>query len=440
MTLVDCAEGLLVRLTLLSWCVALVVLVIRVVSPDFNKLSAYGGHGVVLPRGAGAGGDGDKQKKSSGAKTWWSCVMAALKTSPTGTWRIPRKHAFMFFYATGVATCTLLLLAHLSALRRVAAHTPFYPACLTAVPLLLFTLHCGIRLVETCCVQRFRPGDTVTLFAVFAGSAFYVLAAVSSAVPPAAIMPKLPSRWMLHSASIPWIVLAGAAAHVTVQAVQVMVHTTLAGLRRYSKAPTAKQQTEAQDFEESVWRYVRAGLLNRAKSEGKSDSRDVDEQYALRGSWRTYHFPYRHSPAFRLVLDPHYTCEVFLYAVNVALMVLCAAPHPSHSVDVVATQHTLWRYGCAPLAWLFVAASVGVTLFTLLNLGITSAEHRRFWNASNATRREVAKVLESLLCASSVVEKSKRLPAELVDEVSRMLREDLSEEQLPRWNVIPFVQ
>lgn len=458
MTAVNCVGGLLVRLALLYWAASFAVLLCRLVWPDFQRLAAYGGHGSANLADAEASLSQETPaakhsvrltKQDTHAQTWPSFFMAAVRASRLGSVRVTRKRSFTAFYATGFATGGLLFLLQISELARAPnSELALNPACITALPLLLFALHCGVRLVETRCVQRYRPHDTVTLFAAVAGCTFYAMAAVSSAVP-AAVPSTAATRWMLHSTYLQSILLVGAVAHLSIQAVQVMVHTILAKLRRSPAAAAVARATTPQDLEEALWRHV-ANLLSRSAGVSKAAAMsDCNvRKLSLHGAWRSYHFPYQSNPVFRTVLDPHYTCEVLLYTVNTALMVLCVLPHPLLS-DITNSEDVPWSFLCTPVLWCSVVASMGVTVFTLANLSITSAEHRRFWNESNAVRREVASVLTSLLSSqpsassssslSSATRATGPLPAELADVAARMLQYDLVEEVLPRWNVIPFV-
>lgn len=51
---------------------------------------------------------------------------------------------------------------------------------LELLPLIAFGLHCFVRLLECVVLQRFRTGDTITLFALLAGCSFYIFGAWSS--------------------------------------------------------------------------------------------------------------------------------------------------------------------------------------------------------------------------------------------------------------------
>jgi hypothetical protein len=455
-TLLDCAQGVLVRLALLYWAASLIVLCFRLVWPDFEKLTAYGGHsGTVLSTSAAPPPEDDtadarpkRKGRGSGSsakkKAWSSLLITPLRVSPLGTIRVPRRQSFTAFYVTGIATSFLLLLLQARQQTRGAvtsADDEDGGGFFSAVPLLLFALHCGVRLAETQLVQRVRRDDTVALFAAVAGSTFYAAAAVSSAAP-TDLSSTHSSGWVHHSTKLQWFFAAGVGLHIVVQVLQVVVHTTLARL----PSPTAggffkKGEEHTRASEEAVWRYVQAGLSDSARGDERGFGRG--ELLAVHGSWRTYRFPYRSNPVFQIVLDPHYTCEVLLYVVNTALMVLCILPHPLLPAGVAAeSEGSLRPPLCVTSEWLSVAASVGVTVFTLLNLSITSAGHRRFWNESNTVRSEARRMLSSLLsasCASEGATTARHLPGGFADVAAQMLRGDLVEERLPRWNVVPCI-
>lgn len=437
-----CLESAVVSLALLYWSASLVVLIFRLVWPEFRQLAAYGGHGDItqcLTRTnanaasfskAANHSTGKMKKRRLWVRACMSTVMAAVQRSPLGAMRVTRQQSFTAFYLTGVATSLLLLLllsVQLPSYHR--THTSS-PTAVVFVPSLLFVLHCTVRLAETRWVQRYRHGDTVTLFAAVAGSTFYTAAAVSS-MAPLARSGTQPARWLSTSPRLQVAFALGAVAHLVVQAVQVMTHTILARLRA---GPSVVAQCSN---EKDVWRLVRAALSTPATTAPGGEKQMSGEVTChLHGAWSSYHFPYHRSPVFRVVLDPHYTCEVLLYLVNTSLILLCTlpytAPRMEEGVDV-----WLWGSRCASVDVLTALASAAVTLFTLLNLGITAAEHRRFWEASNTTRREVAMALAAVL-QDDTMGATSPLPPRLKDAAARM-REGMSIEELPRWNILPFV-
>lgn len=439
---IECPQAAVVSLALLYWAASLAILILRLVRPDFQQLAAYGGHGAASASAAPQQATKTAKDKAStkcersakkkpARKGLLATAMALVQRSPLGVVRVTRQQSFTAFYLTGVATSVLLLRAlYFSAIRRPNAPPEYYrDAFVTAVPSLLFTLHCAIRLAETRWIQRFRSDDSVTLFAAVAGSTFYAAAAVSSAVP-ASVTATAPARLLPHAPVMQCCFVVGAVVHLVVQGVQVMTHTILARLRQPQSAPLPG--------EKEVWCCVQSVLTFSASTVPATSEKRDEVVPALRGPWSSYHFPYQVGPIFQTVLDPHYTCEIFLYLVNTMLIVLCSLPYAPLQVMTGGKPKLSFLSGdCTGIEWVSMLAGGGVTLFTLFNLSITAGEHRRFWKNSNATRREVAAALALLLSADET-SGMPQLPAELITTASR-IKEEMTLETLPRWNVVPFV-
>lgn len=468
--LVECIDSMPVRVALVYWSMSFVVLLLRLFCAEFAGLSSYGG------RSAGAAAipgvckaERDRVGKYSAAVAattltrWCATPVHWLASSFLGRWRTTRKQSFTAFYVTGLVTSAALFgirwIAHRSnaasshpSLVALSSPAPAHP--LLCVPQVLFTLHCAVRLTETCLVQRFREHDTVTLFAAVAGSTFYVMAAISSAAPSHTSVPRA-SQWLHRLPVMRCVFGAGTTAHLSLQAIQVTVHTILTRLRQSpSHTVSSTKETQMRGWEEGLWRRVQAHLATSSVDQGESPN-GLSTPPELYGAWRRYRYPYSSNVCFQVVLDPHYTCEVAMYAVNTILLLLCVLPDATEpATDIAAgaargmgsrftSGEPQWcRIACASVPWFSALASVGVTVFTAANLGITSAEHRRFWMAANATRRLVGSALRTILDEEQAKPLSNgggRLPAEIVDAAEYMLREAVVEEVVPRWNVFPFV-
>lgn len=234
-------------LTVVYWAASLFVLLLRTHVKSFRELVQYGGRVVRSDEDSKAGGRGKQKEKLIGEKAarragapsaavplWLRPVAAAIdmvQRSFLGTTRVNRQTSFIGFYVAGLCTCALLwwstpadpcvdfaeaiverelnisrtlpAFASLSAKARKECLDVRAPLLLfEMVPLILFGLHCTVRLVECSVVHRFRggPGDTVSLFAAVAGCSFYVFAAVSSAVH---LMAAARYEWLRSVAQLP---------------------------------------------------------------------------------------------------------------------------------------------------------------------------------------------------------------------------------------------
>ncbi|KAG5475909.1 hypothetical protein CUR178_03623 [Leishmania enriettii] len=467
---VECIEGMSVCVALAYWAASFAVLLLRLFCPEFAFLSSYGGRTAAATTTADVGDvsrerEGENSSAASVAilTRWCATPVHLLASSPLGTRRITRKQSFTVFYTIGLATSASLFWIRSTDNRGGAVSGPHPLAALsspapspslTCVPLLLFTLHCSVRLIETRLVQRFRERDTVTLFAAVAGSTFYVMAAVSSAAPSHTYVPR-GSHWLQRLVVVRCLFCAAAMAHLSLQAIQVTAHTILARLRQ-SPSHTVSSTKEAyvRDWEEGLWRRVQGRLASSRVAQSEPPNA-LSAPPALYGAWRRYRYPYFSNVCFQVVLDPHYTCEVAMYAVNTALLFLCGLPdatQPAANIAAGAVRGTgsrlptdgprWWSIACASVPCLQLLASVGVTVFTATNLSITSAEHRRFWMAANAHRRLIAGALRAVLDEEqpkALDNGGGRVPAEVVNAAEYMLREAVREEVLPRWNMFPLV-
>lgn len=128
-----------------------------------------------------------------------------------------------------------------------------------------------------------------------------------------------------------------------------------------------------------------------------------------------YRFPFR--GLFKLVLEPHYLCEVLLYLVQLVIisillfysifppaarrkhlrllpwLIMFAPGHAVPSISLVTVILAQW------------GAALGVLFFSALNLCLTAEEHREFWNQLNEKRVLVKEfVLEHILLPEDVEE------------------------------------
>ncbi|KAK7195297.1 hypothetical protein NESM_000455500 [Novymonas esmeraldas] len=502
----ECVAGVLVRVAAVYWAASFVVLLLRVLCVDFARLTGYGGRSgaaAAVSTDGVAGGGGSRKgaaRRAAPANRPTGTSAAPIRwlaSSALGSRRITRQRAFSTFYTAGLATCAALLAIRVAAATQShASHDGAAPP-LTCAPLLLFAVHCAVRLGETRLVQRFRPGDTVTVFAAVAGTTFYIMAAISSAAPPRTRVPQ-EAHLLRRLFSVQCLVAAGVAAHLSLQAIQITAHTILARMRLNSPSSTsAVGDAPGEEWDAGVWRRVQRHLTTSHGSrggDGGSGRAVISAEHLatpeLHGAWRRYRYPYHTNVCFRAALDPHYTCEIFMYAVNAALLVLCVLPDMTHSSATSATTTTtamaapelqrhsgggamlasaashlqppvppsrwpLWWWwwcgrgdtdGGAPWRW-SALASAGVAVFTAVNLSITAAEHRRFWSATNATRRLVRSALQAVVAEDQAhaseglgSDDGGRLPDAAVRAAERLLDgPELDEEALPPWNVFPLL-
>jgi hypothetical protein len=225
--------------------------------------------------------------------------------------RLSRRASFQSFYCAGVLALPLAAFPINSA---------YGTTCLVKlwVTPVLFASHCLLRLVESTWRQHYRLDDTVTFFSMCSGSGFYV-AAMLSAVP----WSLLAEDRVQECYDLRRIALL-AAVHMILQAVQVYHHEILRGLRASSpQQPTVVVPSSHSADCEYVFPVNRAG--------------------------------------FSFVQEPHYFCEVMLYATQWALL-----------ATIHGGQH-------------WAAALVGV--FSLCNLTVTAHEHREYWRRTTFSQQ-----------------------------------------------------
>lgn len=463
----ECVEGALVRSAVLYWCASALALAMRLACSDFAALSAYGGRNSVAASASAPSGSGPSPPLLSPSRAgapytqWASAPVRWLASSRLGHTRVARRQSFSAFYITGLATSITLLLARWTVAGGAVGDSlspSSGPLPITSAPLALFTLHCAVRLAETRRVQRFRPDDDVTLFAAVAGSSFYVAAAISSAAPVHSRTPHS-AHWLHRSLVVRTVFAVGVAAHLSLQAVQVVAHTILAHLRpEQIDVEATNKRSPAADWEEGAWRQVLtrvscpAGTAQNGASGGQRVGAVSATAPELHGPWRRYRYPYACNACFRVALDPHYTCEVGMYAFNTVLLFLCV--FPDAALPSARGGRGVWGclaagdgggasrcFACGSVPGLPVLASLGVTLFTAANLSITAAGHRRFWMNVSVTHRHVAAALQAFLSEAAAVPRSQSeaAPAEVLHAAACLLAEVATEEVLPKWNVFPLV-
>ncbi|ORC91746.1 uncharacterized protein TM35_000053420 [Trypanosoma theileri] len=405
-------------LTCVYWLASLFVLLLRIGDPHFRSMAQYGGRQTSSSSTSLAVSSSGKQLTSNIVKeenkfsyfmnyiknTWIlrrirenvTTILIWLEGSFLGQMRVSRKYSFCAFYITGiVSSLTLLFLEYFqlylssiiistSCSEQVLKNT-LWPYDL--LPLVAFLIHCTVRLWECLFVHRFRngKGDSVTLFAAFAGCSFYVFAANSSS---AIIFRAVQIEW-LSSHECKGFELSGNVydfkfsvmiivicfvLHLILQGVQVLHHRILAKLRNESS-------TLIKSHEKNVI----------MKHEKVIHNKDMLNQERKGTSGSMYHFPY--TSLFVYVLEPHYTCEIVMYLVNtisiwsllypstpLLLMTACEGEGDCHvSLMLLLVFISLLLNYVAPL---------GVLLFSLCNLAITASEHRRFWNHVNREREK----------------------------------------------------
>lgn len=395
-------ENCITAAALLYWLASFFVLHLRVTHPQFHQLTIYGERCSSQPLQNRT----TKSRKASWPYRLLIGLVNRTESSFLGRRFIARRWAFSLFYICGIAASVLLLSLGIGSVSQVAQEAP----------LILFLIHCFVRLGETVVVQQSRPNDFVSIFAVIAGCTFYAMAAVSSA--PVVLKRKgkrrpapldAPSEdQVVRSRSLVllsledtesriWVAMA---LNLAVQVMQVTHHLILA-MQRFSpkvevSSDTAESDSKGRDIDEKLWELLRkyANVKESIKPNKKAPrSGGAPESAPLlpplpppRGAWRSYHYPSRRG-FFRWVMEPHYTCEVLFYLINSCLMwelsgISVEQPLNTPSSVVYLLLHhpsLFWRCIC----------SICVTVFTARNLNITAAEHQRFWIKVNQTRAVV---------------------------------------------------
>ncbi|CUG91916.1 3-oxo-5-alpha-steroid 4-dehydrogenase, putative [Bodo saltans] len=295
-TMVDISQWLDATLTTF-FVAAIGVVILRCYSKSFASMTTYGGRHVNHTRPPGDSLEGKTHRQPTTVGSILRCPVS-------------RRTSFQCFYCAGALSLGIpMALCVLSPSMSTAALSLRW----WAAPL-LFVSHCLVRLVESTARQRYRQNDTVTLFGMCSGCGFYI-AATLAAVPWSSFSSNASD---LEHGADDCIVVALVIVHLMLQVAQVYHHEILRSLR----------------------------TLKRIAAPALSTSRDDD---------RAYVFPTKRG-GFVYVQEPHYLCEVLLYA---AQWVLLAATHS----------------GCH-----WPAVLVGV--FTLCNLGVTAREHRDYWRTS----------------------------------------------------------
>lgn len=358
----------------LFWVCSFVTLYLRHASPQFQRLSRYGARSVTETSSS------EEQKRSADkglAETFIQLVHRSFLMS----FRVSRKWCFISFYLVGTATCLLLVDGVRLLLPPENTSSSVAVACANR----LFLIHCVQRLLECLFVHRFLPfaQDNVSLFAALAGDVFYVFAAISCI--DAAPAEPLPRRGHGRATLLPsQLVSPALCVYACLCAVQVFVHWTLAGQRRSEKKSIRNERQSA--------RQRFSALAAQVTNARQTHTDGSDERL-----W-SYHYP-SHCVCFRVVLEPHYLCEVLLYGF-ILLFFVCFTPRGG-----VWGQRAL------------NTCLAGV--FSLVNLGTTAAEHRRFWVQLNRRRAAMLQALPS--------------------KESSQFEKFLVPEELPRWNLIPLV-
>ncbi|RNF02611.1 oxidoreductase [Trypanosoma rangeli] len=404
---------LLVCVTCMYWAMAMLILLLRVVDPHMRSVARYGArYGMgsaaaddINNNGSAAAGTRTAVYTSCKAREnptdyrgwlWNSVAFAvnALESSILCRVRVSRKCGFCVFYLTGMVSSLLLwqlciIPFHTTTNTLDTRFSTFMPGgllrdaavCYGLLPLVAFFMHCAVRLWECLYVHRFRggPQDTVTLFAALAGCSFYVFAVISSspvvcrvahavASNPAVPRPLGGVDESHFSPVVPVTTVVAFFLHLFLQGLQGLHHGILARMRD-APAPSSNS------FEAPVL-------------DGKQHAYEV--RHSVEASTETSSFFYRfpNTSLFAYVLEPHYTCEILMYAVNaVSLWTLI--------FNDTAPILTVWQSRgvyCALLLATSYAASLGVVLFSLFNLAITSSEHRRFWSQLNEKREPKERV------------------------------------------------
>lgn len=378
------------------------------------------------------------------------------------------------------------------------------------VPLVLFLLHCVIRLLETFLVQQYvqERQSQVTLFALLAGCSFYVMAAISLDTASVAALRRdvvsaelknlgVLTDWtkdMTAEGSVsrfstflakkkgsrnalekrfggllglltaivrmgPWflprmVLLFLVSSYIAVQGVQSYHHDLLASLRRGPQA--RRRYTDQEEVKKAI---IKAYEASKKSAIGdlvthKNDDGDVQQlkknQLSLTESSATpptpmgsavvdpsstvnlsdavydsgvwhYRFPFK-AGAFTFILEPHYLCEIVLYAiqlVSMGVILLYASLPPGARMQealclpwFIQMWTGMWvpspALGSALLSQ--VAAVVGLLLFTVLNLAQTAMEHRSFWEQLNAKRLRVKAFLVERVLLEDDLEDQFSLP------------------------------
>ncbi|CBH17120.1 hypothetical protein, conserved [Trypanosoma brucei gambiense DAL972] len=392
-------------LTCFYWVASHLVLLLRVALPRFSVIVRYGGR-CVTPEGICGGfaswiqSSRDYAKRTVGmwkserlSRAVFHCT-AILEGSILCRIRVSRKLSFCAFYVAGIVSIVLILIlmdggycspivegmtVYSDGLNHSAVA---FLVSYAGRPLLAFLMHCTVRLLECLFLHRFRGGsdDCVTGFAAVAGCSFYVFASCSSGV----ILPctersplviggqRVVNGMTEASPFFPTFALAVDALfvlHMVFQATQVYHHWVLAELRRKPDGTSVPKGEHC-----SVGRC-------------KTTPKGVSEEGRIGdGSAVLYHFP--RIALFKYVQEPHYACEVAMYAVNAISICLIVYNRslPSGGTGREIGDEFSVGSEVVPLLCATCLPPLGVLFFSLFNLAITAREHRRFWECVNARR------------------------------------------------------
>lgn len=225
--------------------------------------------------------------------------------------------------------------------------------------------------------------------------------------------------------------------------VQTVAHEVLAALRRGPSA--AETLTRRRMYGEEVKRSLEAKSLRDAviRKKDSNDTKLVSHHPAAGGAlslteevppeeamrytreqWAeavgdekmwAYQYP-SHSVFFRVMLEPHYACEIFLFFLHsLVLLVLvfytvfCPAARSRH-MPLLPWFEVPFGYNAVPSFTLTIvlleqaSAMLGLAVFSCVNLYRTSCEHREFWLELNRKRLVAKDFVLSEICEAEVVD------------------------------------
>ncbi|CCW71052.1 unnamed protein product [Phytomonas sp. Hart1] len=394
----------------LYWIAALFIIFLRANEPHFQVLSQYSGRltsvasyasgakktekkfcltTVDVPVQGRARGDASAAqatpcKASNNAMQHVGLMVNWVRDSALGRVWVGRRNSFCIFYLSGIFTCAGLWTAAFmcSTPSSLTKSNPAAPLRIEAsLPLLAFSIHVLVRLVECLILQEFRDQkeDRMLLFATLAGSSFYIFVPLSSnglliyfislwsyEAPPGRTSKDLQSDIFLHFSTadpfefyissrlaqlLMWSLFI---THILVQLLQVLHHRILSELRRSSPSlskgdlspivfsaidqfstidsnilPSDHKDTfrEIKDKTNSGCQQIFQGLCGSKKGDfsvavfrtGKSPNLLIKSGVSDHRVW-TYRFPQR--LLFPYVQEPHYSCEIVMYVINLMEMLV----------------------------------------------------------------------------------------------------------------------
>ncbi|CCW60938.1 unnamed protein product [Phytomonas sp. EM1] len=427
-----------------------------------------------------------------------------------GRVRVCRRDSFCLFYLSGILTCAGLwveALMHFTLFSPTKSHLGAPLRVEACLPLLAFSVHVVVRLAECLMLQEFRDqkDDRVSLFATLAGCSFYVFAPFSSngrliysislwayGVLHDRMLEDVqinttfdytvvnPFESYISSRAARLLMWSLFAIHILVQLLQVVHHRILAKLRLSSPSFTEGDLppiifSVASQFQSidsaSVACHRQSGFYeNEGEIEGKLQttaqgcggckghnfnvaasgvSRGIDsltKRMVLDRRVWTYRFPQR--LLFLYVQEPHYSCEVVMYGINlISMLVLFISLFPRSAslyssgrlayISTILLREPFSLFFLAEhIAWMQLSAAFWVGLFTLCNLAITSSEHQMFWWYLNSTRKNIRCAINQLPDAKLQVFRQdgggRAKACKTVDELTRP-------EAVPRWRLFAFI-